>query len=87
MRARKIPLKKKLEIIAHAKSSPSLKFTARHFKVQPSQIRAWRKNIDRIKATIEIRPNAFTTHSGRAVGDGRRAKDKDLTARVKTDSS
>ena len=55
MRNNKISLSRKLEILHFAENSGNLRNTARKFKVQPSEIRQWRKNIEEIKLQAETR--------------------------------
>lgn len=52
----------KIYVVAHASTSPSLRATALHFKVQTSHIRRWCKNIDKIEGKYEQRSGAYTTH-------------------------
>ena len=50
-----------------AESSGNLRATARKFKVQPSQIRQWRKNLSKIQDAAKISPQKLTVHAGKSV--------------------
>ena len=48
-----------------AEKSCNLSATARSYGVQPSQIRRWRKNYQKIKEFAEKSPKRATIHPGR----------------------
>ena len=64
MRNNKISLSRKLEILQFAENSGNIRNTARKFRVQPSQIRQWRKNIEEIKLQAENSPGKLTLNYG-----------------------
>ena len=66
MRSKKLTMTRKLRILAHARTTNNIKGTARKFKVQPSQIRQWRKNQAQIEALAKEKPKSQTLHKGNA---------------------
>ena len=64
MRNNKISLLRKLEVLQFAEISGNLWNNARKFKIQPSQIRQWRKIIEEIKLKAENSPGKLTLNNG-----------------------
>ena len=53
----KLSLSQKVEIVEAAQASGNIRQTARKYKVQPSQIRRWRSNIQEITQLVEQNPS------------------------------
>ncbi len=64
MRNYKITQARKIRIVEIAENSGNIRNTARKFKVQPSQIRQWRKNIQEIRIQAETSPGKLTLNHG-----------------------
>lgn len=60
---------RRLRILEHSDSSPSLKDTARIFKIQTNQIRRWRKQRDLIENLANENPGARSVCSGPQSGN------------------
>ena len=65
MRNNRTTLVKKLEIVNEVERSENVSATAWSYAVQPSQIRRWRKNYQKIKEFAEKSPKRVTVHAGR----------------------
>ena len=63
----KLSLLQKVEIVESAQSSGNIRQTARKYKVQPSQIRRWRRNIQEITQLAEQNPKRLNVHKGRKI--------------------
>jgi Helix-turn-helix domain len=60
-------IKQKLSILQEAIEVKNIRSTAHKYKVQPCQIRSWRKQENELKIKALLNPNSKTTHSGRPV--------------------
>jgi hypothetical protein len=61
-------VRQKNQIVREALSLPNnIRATAKKYKVQPCQIRQWRKNYDKITNKVLTNPKALTTNAGRKV--------------------
>ena len=67
MRNNKTTLVKKLLAVEEAELTGNVRKTARKFKVQPSQIRRWRRDLQKIKEKNDESPKKLTVNSGRKV--------------------
>ena len=65
----KLSLSHKVEIVEPAQTSGNIRQTARKYKVQSSQIRCWRTNIQLITHLAEQNPSRLNVHKGRKVLD------------------
>jgi DDE superfamily endonuclease/Tc5 transposase DNA-binding domain len=60
-------IKQKLAILQEAIEVKNIRSTARKYKVQPCQIRSWRKQVNDLKTKALLNPNSKTIHFGRPV--------------------
>jgi transposase-like protein len=60
-------IKQKLSILQEAIEVKNIRSTAQKYKVQPCQIRSWRKQVNELKTKALVNPNSKTTHLGRPV--------------------
>jgi Tc5 transposase DNA-binding domain len=60
-------IKQKLSILQEAIEVKNIRSTVYKFKVQPCQIRSWRKQVHDLKTKALLSPNSKTTHFGRPV--------------------
>ena len=57
----------KLEIILAAQNAGNKREIARKYKVQPTQIRRWMKQVDELREAVQRNPTAKTINLGRPV--------------------
>ena len=65
MPRRNFKLSLKAKIVKEAEDSGNLRQTARRYKIQPVQIRIWRKNIEEITLLSEKSPKKLTLNKGK----------------------
>ena len=65
----KLSLSQKVEIVEAAQASGNIRQTARKYKVQPSQIRCWRTNVQERTHLAEQNPSRLNVHKGRKILD------------------